>query len=238
MYWQDWAKPGLKDPVKAVRLAAADLFHLNPNAISPDIRKDYEMADKENEEMMRKQLDFSIGNTIYADYLVQGGKKNEAIPFYQRSLHKDSKSNYIRFNLSSVYNSLGKNKEAVELLKEAAIVDPKNGRTFYNLALLYYELKELDEAKKSFEMAIKLGYNSSEVYYNYGLLMQQLGDSKEAEEIFLKGIKKFPSAENLNYVLAYFYIQSGKKSEAIQHIKTLQQLNPTNPNYAELFRYR
>lgn len=234
-FWQDWAKPCLKDSVKAVRIAAANLFHMYPAAISNDVRSAYEFANNENAELLRSQLDFAVGNTMMADYLVQGGAKAEAIPYYLRTLKKDGKSNYVRFNLSSVYNGLGRNAEAIALLKEVAEIDPKNGRTYYNLGLLYYEEQQKEEALLSFEKALKLGYNRPEVYYNYGLLLQQLGKDKQSESLLLRGYQKFPAAENLNYALAYFYLQKGNKAAAFKHINFLRQIAPNNPKYTDLF---
>jgi tetratricopeptide (TPR) repeat protein len=74
------------------------------------------------------------------------------------------------------------------------------------------------------------------VYYNYGLLLQQQGKLNEAEQILLKGYSLNPQATNINYALAYFYINQNNLTKARVHAAVLRQLDPNNPDYQGLFR--
>jgi Tfp pilus assembly protein PilF len=235
--WIQPAQNALRDKVRAVRIAAADLYHLlPPGAMPANIQASYQSANAENQKYLNYQTDFAVGNVMLADYELQGEDYLSAITHYIRGLKKDSLMNYARLNLSSAYNNVGKNDEALRTLNEAAAIDPGNGRINYNLALLQYEMKDVAAATNNFKNAIQKGYSTPGLYYNYGLLLQQQGKPKDAEQIFLTGFQRFPQAPNINYGLAYYYASQNDRAKAQKHARLLQQLDPGNPQYQELFR--
>jgi len=234
--WHVEALPLLKDKVRAVRIAAADLFHrLPPSAIQASAKEAYMNADLENNNFLHYQTDFAVGNVMLADYEMQSGNYVSAVDYYQKGLKKDNQMNYARFNLSAAYNSLGKNEEALKTLQDAASIDPKNERVYYNLGLLYYEMKNETLAIENFQKAYELNSQNPGLYYNYGLLLQQKGKLKEAEQILLKGVKFNPGASNLNYALAYYYMTQRLPQKARPFAMALHQIDPHNPDYQELF---
>lgn len=234
--WVQQAYPNLSDKVRAIRIATADLYHRLPaEAIPVAARTAYASADEENRRYLHYQTDFAIGNVMLADYELQSNDHVNAIVHYLRGLEKDSLMNYARLNLSAAYNSVGKNAEALKTLKEAAAIDPQNDRIFYNLGLLHYELGDITQAMKSFQQAVRLGSGESGLYYNYGLLLQQQGKLKDAEQILLKGYGLSPQALNINYALAYLYINQNLLQKARKHAEVLHQLDPNNPEYQPVF---
>ncbi len=235
--WLQAAVPLLRDKARAVRIAAADLFHqLPPGNIPATAQADYQKADAENRQYLEYQTDFAVGNVMLGDYELQGAKPVRAIQAYVRGLQKDSLMNYARFNLSAAYNTVGKNDEALKTLQEAAAIDPRNDRTYYNLGLLYYEMKDVPKASQNFSTAVRLRSRILGVYFNYGLLLQQSGKAQEAERVLLSGYSLEPNAENINYALAYLYFQQRKPAKARKHAEVLRRLNPNNPDYQEFFR--
>lgn len=236
-WWLEKATPALDDKVRAVRIAAADLFHGLPGeSIPAHARIAYASADAENRKYLSYQTDFAVGNVMLADYHLQGGDHLNAIIHYVRGLKKDSLMNYARLNLASSYNSISKNDEALKTLKEAAVIDPQNDRIYYNLGLLYYELGKILLAKESFQKAVRLGSANTGLYYNYGLLLHQQGELKQAEQILLKGYSLNPQATNINYALAFVYVSQNQSEKAIVYAKVLRKLDPNNPEYQPLFR--
>lgn len=235
--WVQQAYPNLSDKVRAVRIAAADLYHRLPSEAIPVVaRSAYASADEENRRYLHYQTDFAVGNVMLADYELQSNDHVNAIVHYLRGLEKDSLMNYARLNLSAAYNSVGKNAEALKTLKDAAAIDPQNDRIFYNLGLLHYELGDIASAVKSFQQAVRLGSVNSGLYYNYGLLLQQQGKLKEAEQVLLKGYGLDPQALNINYALTYIYMSQNQPQKARKHGEVLRRLDPNNPEYQALFR--
>ncbi len=235
--WVQAAANCLGDNVRAVRIAAADLFHqLPPEQIPPAFVARYQQADAENRQYLSYQTDFAAGNVMLADYHLQGNDHANAIAHYVRGLEKDSLMNYARFNLASAYNATGRNKDALVTLKQALAIDPRNDRTYYNLGLLCYEMQDVKAAAENFRQAVRLNSRLPGLYYNYGLLLQEQENSKEAERILLRGYDLEPMATNLNYALAVMYIQQRQPQKAMRHATLLRQQDPNNPDYQAIFR--
>lgn len=235
--WMEAVGPLLSDKVRAVRIAAADLYIIIPsNQIPANYSKAFAAAQIELEKSLRNQTDFSTGNVMLADYYLKLKDYPNAEKFYLRGLKKDSKMNYALLNLSTVYNSQGKNAQAMQALELALKNDSNNERIYYNMALLHNEMNNIPAAEKAFAKAIELKSTNSKVYYNYGLLLNQAKKTKQAEKVLLKGIALNPSDSELYYALVFVYIQSNNRIKAHQTTIKLKQLDPANPNYQQVFK--
>lgn len=227
----------LKDKVRAVRIAAADLINsMGKNIQVPEeYQSAYQTAKAEMEKNLLHQADFAHGNIGIANHYQRNGEYANAEKFYLRALKKDSLANLARLNLAVTYNLQGKNQDAIQVLQLAAKTDPKNDRAWYNLGLLYNELKDNSNAAMAFEKAIQLNSQNSRLYYNYGLLLQQMGKAEKASQVLEQGLKSFPQEESLHYALAYVYLQNSRPDKARTHVMFLKQVNPNNPEYQQLF---
>jgi tetratricopeptide (TPR) repeat protein len=235
--WRGNAGALLSDKVRAVRIAAADLYSTLPvQDIPGQYAQAFSSAQTELQYYLAYQADFSVGNLMIADHYLQMKDYYNAEKFYLRGLKKDSLMNYARLNLSTVYNALQKNDLALNELVKAAKIDPTNDRIFYNMALLYNEMNNKAGAEKSFSKAVELKSQNPRVYYNYGLLLNENKKPKEAEIILQKGIAIDPSLPEFYYALVFVYIQSNDMAKARQAGIKLKQLGPNNPDYLQVFR--
>lgn len=235
--WINNVAPLLSDKVRAVRIAAADLLITTPkDQIPSQYTNAFDAAHIELVSYLRYQTDFSVGNIMLADYYLKIQDYTNAESFYLKGLKKDNQINYAFLNLSSLYNTVGKNDASLEMLKRALKNDAANERIHYNMALLYNEMNNKPAAEKSFAKAIELKSQNPRVYYNYGLMLNANKKFKEAEAILQKGIAINPSTPDLYYALTFVYIQTGNKVKVQQTAFQLKQLDPSNPNYQELFK--
>ena len=235
--WLYAVAPLLSDKVRAIRIAAADLFITIPiQEIPAQFSNAFSLARNELQNYLAYQADFSVGNLMIADHYLKLMDYYNAEKFYLRGLKKDSLMNYARLNLSTTYNLLGKNDKALEVLLTAAKIDPKNDRIFYNLALLYNEMNDKPAAEKSFAKAVELKTKNPRVYYNYGLLLNESKKFKEAEIVLQKGLIINPADPEMYYALILVYIQMNDISKARQTGIKLKQLAPGNPDYQQLFK--
>ena len=235
--WRTVAGPLLTDKVRAVRIAAAELYVTLPQQQIPDqYASVFVAARNELQNYLLYQADFSVGNLMIADHYLKLQDYFNAEKFYVRGLKKDSLMNYARINLSTVYNLQGKNTQALQELQTAAAIDPKNDRIFYNMALLYNEMQDKPAAEKSFAKAVALNSQNPRVYYNYGLLLNEGSRYKAAETVLRKGIAINASDPILYYAITFVYLQSNDIAKAKQSGLKLQQLDPNNPEYVQLFQ--
>lgn len=234
--WKDAVSTLFSDKVKAVRIAAADvLLQVPVEQISADHRNAFATARKELEQYVMYQADFAVGNVLIGDFYYRLNDQMNAEKFYRRGLKKDSLMNYVRFNLSSLYNTQGRNAEALKLLEEARVTDGSNPRVYYNMALLQVEMKDMTGALKNFEKAIDKGADDPRIFYNYGLLQQQNGNPAAAEKLLIKGLGIAPQDPALNYALAVFYMQQQQPRKAMGPASVLKRTDPGNPDYQQLF---
>lgn len=234
--WREAVGPLLSDKVRAVRIAAADLYVGIPmEQIPASYSKAFSSAKAELEKSLLYQTDFSTGNVMLADYYLKLQDYANAEKFYLRGLKKDANMNYALLNLSVVYNMQGKNQQALQALQNSVKNDPKNERVYYNMALLHNEMNNIPAAEKSFAKAVELKSMNPKVYYNYGLLLNQGKMFAAAESVLLKGITLNPSNSELYYALTFVYIQTNNRSKAQQAALKLKQLDPDNPNYQQVF---
>lgn len=235
--WTVSVAPLLSDKVRAVRIAAADLFTGMPDDQIPNqYTTAYSAAKKELISYLYYQTDFSVGNIMLADYYLKIQDYVNAESFYLKGLRKDGKINYALLNLSSLYNSVGKNDAALKMLQKALKNDANNERIYYNLALLYNEMNNPVAAETAFAKAVALKSENPRLYYNYGLMLNAKKDFKAAETILQKGITISPETPDLYYALTFVYIQNNNSAKAMQTAVKLKQLDPNNPNYQEVFR--
>ncbi len=197
---------------------------------------EFEQGRSVTETLKNENPDLYIVLTFYSPsgYEVRKDYPN-AETFYLKGLRKDGQMNYALLNLSSLYNAVGKNDASLQMLKRALANDNNNERIYYNMALLYNEMNNKPAAEKSFSKAVELKSTNPRVYYNYGLMLNDNKKHKEAEAILQKGISINPTTPDLYYALTFVYIQSNNKSKAQQTAFQLKQMDPSNPNYQELF---
>jgi len=235
--WVGDLSPLLNDRVRGVRISAAQTFTAAPK----EVLEKYNMvfsgqSQKELLDFLHLQADFTTGNIALGDYYYNSGDPARAESYYLHALRIDSVANYARLKLSSLYNARSQNDKALTILNEALVIDPGNPRITYNLALLYVELGDARRAFRNFDRTAMLNGQTEQYYANYALFSHQQGKASKAKGLYREGLQRYPFSERLNYGAAWFYIQSGENEKAMSYIRRLKELNPGQPEYAELFR--
>ena len=235
--WISYAGPLLQDPVRAVRIAAAELFMtIPPREVPPSLSAAFSNAKAEQERFIIYQTDFAQGNAQAGDFYRQQNDFLSAENFYKKAIAKDSQLTIARVNLASTLNANGKNEAALQQLLAAQKIEPASDHIYYNLALLYVEMKQPEAAEKAFQKAIALHTDNIKVYYNYALFLQQTGKTAEAEKIYLKALKMEPANGDVLYALTVMYMQQKNILKATETARKLKQYHGNNPNYQQLLQ--
>ncbi len=235
--WLAAVTPMLKDPVRAVRIAVANLLiSINSPQLVNGLGESYTKAASELNDYTLYQSDFASGSIMVADYYYKLANYESAEKFYLRGLQKDNQINYARLNLATVYNLEGKNDKALQILQDALKVDDKNDRIYFNLALLYNEMNDPKNVESNLKKAIALKSVNPRVYYNYAILLQQRKEYSSAEQQYLKAWQLAPNDMEINYAICILYLQENKADKAIPYAQTLKRLYPGNQQVGVLLQ--
>lgn len=235
--WINAAAPLLLDKVRAVRIAAAELFTTIPATQIPSAYYTaFGSAKTEFENFITYQTDFAQGNAQAADYYRRINDIASAEKFYKRAIAKDSQLAIARINYASTLNMVGRNQEALQQLLVAQKIEPASDHIYYNLGLLYSELKQPEAALSAFKKAIALHTTNVRVYYNYALLLHQQGKITEAEKMFLQGLDIDPNDGDMLYALTLLYVQQQNISKAMEIGRRLKAAHGDDPNYQQLLQ--
>jgi predicted CXXCH cytochrome family protein len=235
--WLQAAAPLLSDKVRAVRIAAADLYLDVPsNQMPAEYFPAFTAAKQELDRFMLFQTDFAQGNLQAGDYYRRQNDLPNAERFYLRAIAKDSQLVNARVNLASTFNISGKNAEALGQLQMAARIQPTSDHVFYTLGLLYAEMQDMEKAANALKQAVALNPQNIRAAYNYGLLLSQSNQKSEAEKVFVQALKSAPQNGDVLNALTILYVQQNQREKAIATGKILQQYHGNNPAYADLLR--
>jgi len=222
--------PLLRDPIRAVRIAAARaLSSLPPERIDLATRPAFDAALAEYIAAQNVALDMPGAQLNLAVIYENTARIDLAEKHYLNALRIDPDFTPARANLARLYNASARNADAERVLTEGLRRLPELGELQYSLGLLLAEEKRLPEAARALTQAARLLPARAKVHYNLGLALQQLGQRKPAEAALLQAQRLDPLDAQSLYALAVFYAQGGQRAQALQWAEKLQALNPTDP---------
>ncbi|MBN8510918.1 MAG: tetratricopeptide repeat protein, partial [Burkholderiales bacterium] len=229
--------PLLKDPVRAVRIAAARSLSPLPHAqFDAPTRQAFDAALAEYEAAQKVALDMPGPNLNLGVLYAHTGREAEAEAAYRAALRIDPDFTPARANLAQFLAQRGRLPQAEQVLREGLQREPGIGELQYSLGLLLAEQQRLAEAAEALDKASKLLPQRARVHYNLGLARQQLGQPKAAEAALRQARERAPADPAIAYALAVFYAQQGRRADALREAEALQQLQPGDPQAAQLLQ--
>lgn len=195
--------PLLSDPVRAVRIAAADaLAEVPAEQLEPTHRRAREAALKEYEAAQHLLPDQPEGYANLGNLYARIGKPVEAEAAYRVALKRDPHFFPMYQNLAMLVYRAGRKDEAETLLRQGLVVAPDQAPLHHALALLLAEQQRDSEALNSLAQAARLEPTSSRFVLDWGLLLQRLGKVDEARVAFQKAQALAPEDARVNAALA------------------------------------
>jgi len=226
----DTLAPILNDPVKMVRISAADRLSIFPeNSFNESQYKILTSVLNEYLETLQYTADFPSGKFNLGNYYSNIGEFDSAEKFYNRAIKEDNLFYPAKSNLALNYYRQGKLKEAENLFLDLIGNHKEYTEGEYYLGLLYAEQKRYKEAADILEKATERQDVSPRIYYNLGLIYQYLDEEKKAESSLLKAYSVSPNEFDIIYALVDHYIKSGNKDLATQYAKEIDEKFPSNP---------
>jgi Flp pilus assembly protein TadD len=229
--------PLLRDPLRAVRIAAASsLASLPATGFDASTRSAFDAALAEYIAAQQTALDMPGARLNLAVLYQDLGQADVAESHYLAALKIDPDFTPARANLARLYNAGGRNADAERVLTEALQRQPGIGELQYMLGLLLAEQGRLPEAADVLATAAKLMPRDARLHYNLGLALQHLGRTEGAEKALIAAQRLEPGTGEFAYALAVFYAQNGRREEALEWASQLLLQHPDDPQVQQLVR--
>tara|TARA_B110000967_G_scaffold68562_1_gene70832 strand:+ start:3856 stop:6180 length:2325 start_codon:yes stop_codon:yes gene_type:complete len=226
----------LNDPVRAVRIAAAEgLVDVPGNLIPAALTKAFSQANQEYQSSLKINADFPSGRMRMAVDQHRRGNLERAAEEYLAVLKIDNGYNGARMNLAQLYYSQGKLSATENLYRAVTEKEPEASEAHYSLGLLMAEQGDYEQAARSLEAAATSG-NNPRASYNLAVLHQQSGKSLEAEKAYLAALQLMPNNSEFINGLVSLYGQQQRWYKAMQLIDRALISDPTNPSLQQLKR--
>ena len=230
--------PMLYDPVKAVRIEAANrLAGDTTKLLNADQQKVFKSVLQEFESAMGYSADFSFGRYNLANLYAELDRPQDAISNYEAALRIDNLFYPAKVNLAMLYNRRGSNDQAEKLLREVVTEQPELYEIAYSLGLLLVEMQQNNDAVTYLEKASRGMPERARIHYNLGLLYQQLQRTMRAEKELQLAMMLEPGSLDFQFGLADHYLKRGMLQEARRIAEKMAAMHPDNPIGRQILNY-
>jgi serine/threonine-protein kinase len=120
---------------------------------------------------------------------------------------------------------MGRVEEALDEMLIAQSLDPVSAIVARDLALVHLFRRDFDAALDQCDHAIELNPHFSPTYWALGLVQEQRKDFDEAAAAFQRAIHLSPQTPRMQSALARTWALCGKRKEALQILRTLEDLS-------------
>ena len=206
-------------------------------------RKEYEKA----REALERELSVNPENydalCLMGDFLLNGGKYQQAIGYYEKARDVASEKYYAYLGLAKAYRKLDKNQLARENLEKVFSTNPDHIEANVLSGTLYKDSQEYKKALDLFNNVIirlsEKGKNLSpelrtllvEALIQKGEVNLIMENYRESLFDFKRSLEYQPGYAEIYYHMAQANIKLKNYSEAEQNYFTAQGLEPKNPKY-------
>lgn len=219
-------------------------------AVGPE--PDFYWADIDMEEKNRHTKNISFKYNLIGKMLMDKGKVNEAVKFFNRSL--DNLNGYENFvkeayktynisedlfdtpfnNLSWAYNELGEYEKSLEYIEQSLRILPNEENEYVNKGNALYALGRYEDALQSFDKAISKNTKCDYAYFGKGLVYLDNEKYDKALIEFNNCLKYAPNDLDAKLYKVLCHLYSGDKSTALEYINKLIDEEKNNSDVYEV----
>ena len=129
------------------------------------------------------------------DLLVRSGKKDEAIPEYEKAAKLNPADTGSQTNLAVAYLERGRVPEAERVFKWVITTDPQSAAAYNGLGLIAIQRSDTTSARGYFEKAVQFDPDLIEAQLNLGLIYRMAGERGKARTCFEAFLAKASPAQ-------------------------------------------
>ena len=229
------ASPLLTDPVRGVRIKAAELLVAVPAADQPPAdRERFAQAASEFIAAQRLNADRPEARSALGNFYARSGRVAEAEAEYQAALRLSRQYAPAAINLADLYRELHRDSDGESLLRTAIASSPADAGLHYALGLTLIRLKRSDEALDELRRAAELQPERARYAYVLAVALHSAGHADEAMTVLKENLARHPNDRDTLVALIGFDRDAGNFAEALQYARQLAASNPNDRNLADL----
>jgi tetratricopeptide (TPR) repeat protein len=175
------------------RALAMDANH--PGALFDMARLQVWMGRKQEAEQNFKRLSGlsdKIYKPIYATFLFQEGRRDEAVREFEKLVKEDPEDRPARTRLITAYRAVNREADAEKILEKALKKNSKDLDALLQRGEMFLMAAKYDQAEADLNQVIRLQPNSAEVHYIFAKLHQARGSSLSYRQDLFKAVELNP----------------------------------------------
>jgi Flp pilus assembly protein TadD len=225
----------LNDPVRSIRIEAARALAGPTEArITAADRESFAKALAEYIAVQTYNADRPEGRMSLGGLYATRGESERAIAEFRKAIEIDPTSVEARVNLADVYRARGAEAEAEAVLREGIAKAPRAAPLHHALGLVLVREKRSADALRELGEAAKLAPDDARYAYVYAVALNDGGRTRDALQVLTVALKAHPYDRDVLFGLAHYSAAAGQRDVAAAYAKTLVDLDPENPQYAQL----
>lgn len=225
----------LADPVRGVRIAAANVLADVPDAQIPAARRDArERALKEYVDSLQQDADWPTANVSLGNLYMRQGRSDEAIAAYRRALALDPHFAGAYVNLADAYRQLGRDTEGEKLLRSGLSLLPRSADLHYALGLLLVRKKDNTAALRELALAAKLDPDNARYAYVHAVGLHSAGKRTEALAVLRAAEKHHPYDLEILSALISMNLEAGDDKAALSYARKTAEVLPDDQGIKDL----
>ena len=229
--------PLLRDPVRAVRIEAAEVlaglpadnFPADVAAAFSRATDEYISAQQLNAD--RPEADLNLG-LLYA----RENHFDKAEVELKTALSLDPGFTPAAVNLADLYRVQNRDQEGERVLKEAISRSPNDASLEHALGLLMVRQKRGAQGLDLLGAAARSDPGNARYVYVYAVALNGAGHTRAAIETLESSIKAHPYDRDSLAALVSFLEQSGDPAKALTYAQRLDELEPGNPEVRRMLK--
>ena len=222
--------PLLRDPVRSVRLAAAQLLAAVPRASLTDAqRADFDRAVAELVKSEQVNAERPESHLNLANLYARLGRPADAESELRTALWLDPAFVPALVNLADLMRGQGRDADGERFLEQALRAAPDHPEALHALALLRVRQNRLAEAVDLLRRAARARPDSPRLAYVYAVALHDTGRAGDAITVLEGAHRQRPADRDVLAALASYLGERGDVKRALQYAEKLAALDPADP---------
>jgi predicted CXXCH cytochrome family protein len=223
------APPFLRDPVRAVRLAAVQALAGTPlTALAESQRGDFDRALGELIKSEEVNADRPEAHINLANLYARLGRPADAESELRTALFLDPSFVPALVNLADLLRGQGRDADGERFLEQALRAEPGNAEALHALALLRVRQDRLSEGVELLRRAALVRPESPRFAYVYAVALHDTGRVGDAIAILEAAHRRRPADRDTLAALATYLGERGDLRRALGYAETLAALDPAD----------